>query len=271
MHSRKKANPWRLIVTALTVTTICHCLCPPVSAQAQLDKAAIVKQAAQSYYSVRAAGLIEFQARVTPTWEVALKDTNPNPEGLKLLNALKFTVFFDAENAVRVDHEVGIAAPNEKVQASFDRVFAGIQQVLEGYFETWDLFMINNPFPVATGAFDLKAEGSGYVISFKETVADVTVNMNKDFTVTLVRVVSPEFNSSISPQFTRTDKGFVLVAYSAKYVPTKGPGAVDLNVQIDYQDVQALKLPQRVRAHSVLDGQATDVELVLSEYQVKKR
>jgi hypothetical protein len=239
--------------------------------QGQINKAAVIRQANSSYYSVRASGLVEFQARVTPNWEVAIKDIGAQPETLRLLNGLKFSISFDSNNAIKMNHEVGIPAPNEQTEAGFNQIFAGMEQMVSGFFDTWELFMLNSPFPPPDGSYDFRDSTGGYYINYKEGNADVSIEMNKDFTVTLVKVVSAEFESSIWPKFTRSDKGFVLNRYSAKYLPAKGPGKVDLEIQIEHLDVQALKLPQRLRMHSVMDGQATETELTFSDYQVKKR
>src|SRR6267142_6342281 len=107
-------------------------------AQNQIDKAAIIRQATRSYYGVRASGLVEFQARVTPKWEVAIKDIGSNPEGLKLLNGLKFSMSFDANQAIKVNQEAGIPAPNEQAAAGFKQIRAGMEQMLSGFFDTWD-------------------------------------------------------------------------------------------------------------------------------------
>jgi hypothetical protein len=248
------------------------CACPFIAqAQNQIDKAAIIRQASRSYYGVRASGLVEFQARVTPTWEVAIKDIGSNPEGLKLLNSLKFSLSFVVDKAVEVNQEMSVPAPNEQVAAGFKQIRAGMQQLLSGFFDTWDLFMLNSPFPQADGSYELTDSISGYLVNYKDGKADISVEMNKDLTVTLVKVISPEFEGSIWPKFTRTDKGLVLTGYSANYLPAKGPGKVDLDIQIEYQDVQGLRLPQRLRMHSVLDGVTTETELVFSDYQVRKR
>jgi hypothetical protein len=263
-----------IMTTARTGKALLLILCVyPFSAQAQnqIDKAAIIKQATRSYYGVRASGLVEFQARVTPNWEVAVKDIGSKPEALKLLNSLKFSMSFDVDNAIKVNQEMGVPAPNEQVAAGFKQIHSGIEQIIKGFFDTWNLFMLNTPFPEADGSYELRDSTSGYFINYKEGKADVSVEMNKEFTVTLVKVVSAEFDSSIWPKFTRSDRGLVLTGYSAKYLPAKGAGKVDLDIQIEYQDVQGLRLPQRLRMHSVLDGETTETELVFSDYQVKKR
>lgn len=249
----------------------CYLAAPAAHAQSQTSKAEVIKQASQSYYSLRRSGLKEFQARVTPSWEVAVKGIESNPEALKLLRGLKFTMLFGADDEVKVNHEVTVPAPNATVEAGFKRIFDGIEQIVSGFFKTWDLFMLNAPFPQADGEYELKDLGGTYLLIYKETGADVALTMTKDFSITEVKIASPEFNSSIVPLFAKTEKGYLLIGYSATYLPLKGPGKVELNIQIDYQDVNGLKLPQRIRAHSVLDGQPNEAELLFSDYQMKTR
>lgn len=238
-------------------------------AQSQSNNGEVIRQASASYYGLRKHGLTEFQARVTPTWEVTVKDVASNPEALKVLRSLKSTILFKADNDVKVTHDVGIKAPNAEVEEGFKQIFDGIEKMLDGFFTTWTMFMFDSPFPPPDGDFQLKDFGSTYLLTYKETDADVAFTMTKDFSITELKVVSPTFSSSISPQLIKTEKGFILTGYTANYVPAKGPGKVELNIQIDNQDVNGLKLPQRLRVHSVLDGEAYETELVFSEYQVK--
>jgi hypothetical protein len=242
---------------------------PFAQAQGQSNKAEVIRQAGASYYNLRKYGLTEFQARVAPTWEVISKGVESNPEALKLLRNLKFTFFFGANDEVRITQDVGIAAPNAQVEGAFKQIIGSMEEMLDGIFKTWSLFMIKTPFPPAEGESQLKDLGSAYLLTFKESSADIAFTMTKDFSVTELKVVSPNFSSSIRPQFTKTEKGNVLIGYSANYVQAKGLGKVELNIQIDNQDVNGLKLPQRIRVHSVLDGEAYETEMVFSDYQVK--
>jgi hypothetical protein len=57
-----------------------------------------------------------------------------------------------------------------------------------------------------------------------------------------------------------------LAGYDARYRPTSGPGAVTLNVNLEYQEVKGLQLPRRNN-----DGAPTQMELVFGDYRVKTR
>lgn len=247
------------------------CALAAPAAQSQINKAEVLKGATQSYYGLRKAGLIEFQARITPTWEVAVESIGSNPEALKLLNGLKFTMLLGADDAVKVNHEVSIPAPNATVDQGFKQIFSGLEQTVSGFFATWNLFMLNNPFPSADTEYQVKDLGDAYLLTYKEPGADVATTMTKSFSITEFKVVTPEFSGSIMPHLIKTEKGYVLIGFAANYVPAKGPGKVELNIQIDYQDVNGFKLPQRLRAHSVLDGEPTEAELIFSDYKVKAR
>jgi len=93
--------------------------------------------------------------------------------------------------------------------------------------------------------------------------------MGKDLIITDIKVSSPEFISSVRPQFVHTPKGFVLTGYNADYKPTSGPGIVKLALKIDHQPVSGLQLPVSLVLDSVMDGAPTHMELAFSEHEVK--
>src|SRR5215472_2392679 len=102
----------------------------------------IVKQARQSYYSLRAVGLDEFQSTVKPNWELILKDeikSDPvqTEAALKLLNGLHFTMVLDQEGKVSVKHRTDFNPPNEQARHGFDQIYSGIDQAVSGFFATW--------------------------------------------------------------------------------------------------------------------------------------
>jgi hypothetical protein len=274
MNEKRRRTILKLNTSATGVVVLlsfCCLIAPAARGQSQTNKAEISKQASRSYYGVRKYGLMEFQARVTPTWEVAVKGIESNPEALKLLRGLRFTMSFGADDKVKLNHEATMPAPNATVETGFKQLFDGVEQMVSGFFATWDLFMLTSPFPQPDAEYELKDLGSTYLLTYKEADADIAFTMTKDFSITEFKVVTPEFSSLILPKFTKTAGGYVLIGYSATYEPAKGPGKVALDLQIDYEDVSGLKLPHRIRVHSVLDGEPTESELIFSEYQVKTR
>jgi hypothetical protein len=240
------------------------------------DKKEVMQRARAAYYSLRDRGLAEFQAGIKPTWEVVLKDqmrTDPASaqKGLNLLNTLHFVMSLDAAGKVKLDHSVDTPPPNERVAAGFNQIYEGMDKALTGFFDSWAPFMLTSPFPAVESEYQLEALGTEYRLSYKDGSADVVTLMNKDFTITSIKVVSPEFSSVLKPLFTRNQKGLVLSGYSADYRPTSGKGVVQLNVQVEYQEVNGLQLPRKLSLDSVYDGEPTQMELVFSDYKVKTR
>ena len=242
---------------------------PPVPNSAQ-----IVEQARHTYYSLKTAGLDEFQSTVKPNWEIVLRDQlTTSPENahaaLKLLNGLHFSMLLDKDGKVTMSHHADIEPSNDKQREGFDQIYSGMDQAVSGFFATWSMFMLNSPFPAAETEYQLENVGGQYRLSYKDGSSDIVILMSKDLTISEVKVTSAEFTSSVLPKFTRTAKGLVLTGYAADYKPTSGPGVVKLDVKMEHQPVDGLQLPVSLIVDSVLDGAPTHIELAFSGHQVK--
>jgi hypothetical protein len=234
----------------------------------------IVQRARQSYYSLRAVGLDEFQSTIKPNWEKVLHDQDVTDSAqlqaaLRLLNGLHFTMLMDKDGKVTVQHRTDVEAPNEKVKQGFEQIYSGIDQAVSGFFATWSLFMLNSPFPESGSAYQLEDLGSQYRLSYKEGTSSIVTLMGKDLVISEINVTSPDFVSTVKPQVRKTESGFILVGYVGDYTPTAGAGVVHLNVKIEHNAVSGLQLPLTLIADSTLDGAPTHMELAFSEYQVK--
>ncbi len=233
----------------------------------------VVERARKAYYNLRTAGLDEFRATITPNWSLVLKDQlNANPEkgqaALKLLNGLHFSMLLDKDGKVTVTHHADTEPANEQQRSGFDQIYSGMDQAITGFFTTWSVFMLSPPLPPATTKYQVEDLGTQYRISYKDGDSDVITTMGRDMIITEVKVNSAEFISSVRPQLTRSEKGFVLTGYSADYKPTSGQGVVKLDLKIQNQTVNGLQLPESLVLDSVLDGEPTHMELAFSVYQV---
>ena len=237
----------------------------PVAGQ-QADKNEIIRKAQQSYYRI---GSIQFEANIQPNWTISVKGLESNPVALKLLNGLHFSMSFDSNGNVKVNHTADVAPANEAQANRFNQAYEGMEQIVIGFFQTWNLFMFRSPFPPVDGDYELQHAGSQYVLKFKEGSDDVVINMSDgDLRIVEVKVLSTTFSSSVKPQFTKTPKGYVMTAYEGNYEPAKGPGKVNLHAQIEYQEVMGLSLPRKLRFDSIYDEQPSHAELLFSQYRV---
>ena len=238
------------------------------------DSKKVLEDARHAYYSLRAAGLDEFRATVKPNWELVLKDQlKADPATaqakLKLLNGIHFSMLLDQTDKVTVAHHADIAPSNEEQSNSFDDIYSGMDQAMNGFFSTWSLFMLHSPVPAPDVPYTLENLGTQYRLSYKDGGADVVIMMGKNLIITDINVNSTESASSVRPQFVHTAKGFVLTGYEADYKPTSGPGALKLNIKIDHQPISGLQLPVSLVLDNVMDGATTHMELAFSEHEVK--
>jgi len=248
-----------------------------VAAQAQkpvTDRKKVIEDARHAYYSLRTAGMDEFRATIKPNWELVLKDqlaADPAAAqaGLKLLNGIQFYMLLDQNDKVTVTHHADTAPANEQQRQGFDQIYSGMDQAINGFFTTWELFMLNSPLPAADSDYQLEDLGTQYRLSYKDGKSDVVTMMGKNLIITDIKVNSAEFISSVRPQFVHTAKGFVLTGYDADYKPTSGPGVVKLALKIDHQPVSVLQLPVNIVLDSVMDGAPTHMELAFSGHEVK--
>jgi hypothetical protein len=238
------------------------------------DSKKVIEDARHAYYSLRTAGLDEFRATVKPNWEVVLKDQlasdPPGAQaGLKLLNGLHFSLLLDPTDKVTVTHHTDTEPSNEQQRKGFEDIYSGMDQAINGFFTTWELFMLNSPLPSADGKYTLEDLGTQYRLAYKDGGADVVTMMGKNLIITDINVTSKEFASSVRPKFVHTAKGFVLTGYDADYKPRSGPGVVKLALKIEHEPVSGLQLPVNIVLDSVMDGTPTHMELALTEHEVK--
>jgi hypothetical protein len=238
------------------------------------DRKKVIEDAQHAYYSLRTAGLDEFRANVKPNWELVLKDQLKSDPvsaqaGLKLLNGIHFSMLLDRSDKVTVTHHADTEPSNEQQRQGFDQIYSGMDQAIDGFFATWELFMLNSPFPTANSDYQLEDMGTQYRLSYKDGQSDVVTMMGKNLIITDIKVNSASFISSVRPQFVHTAKGFVLTGYDADYKPTSGSGAVKLTLKIDHAPVSGLQLPANLVLDSVMDGAPTHMELAFSELEVK--
>lgn len=267
----KRMAAFRLGLALLIGTVVSVSVC---SAQAVANKQSVLSQARQSYYNLRSQGLSSFQCNVTPNWELLLqKESQQNPEGvaaaIKTLNQLRFIVNVGADNNVKLTHNE-LTGQSEDMMAALKQIYGGMEQMASGFFDTWKLFLLSPPFPEASSQYQLEAAGPQYKLSYREDLADVVTTMGRDFAISNLKVTTPEFDSAILPTFSKTPNGFLLSAYEASYKSQKAEETTQLKVSMDYQDVQGLKMLQKLNLSGTYGGSPFAVELAFSDCQVTK-
>jgi hypothetical protein len=260
-----------------SMMSVCLLFLTAASAQTadQASKKEVINQAHGAYYSLKAKGLAEFQCNLSPNWGALLADTRKtDPAGadraISTLNQLKFTVSLGTSGSAKVTHTT-VAAQNDEMAKGLNQIYGGMEQMLTGFFDTWSPFMVTNPFPDAASDYQLVAQGDQWQLSYKEGNADVVTTMGKDFAIRQLKVTTPDFNSTIQPQFTNSAQGFLLTGYQADYFGKTPSETTHLKVSIAYQEVNGVQLPQNLNLGGTYGGSAFQVEVAFFGCQATKK
>lgn len=240
------------------------------------NKKEILQKARQAGYSLKGRGLLEFQAAVTPNWRPVLKDllaSNPAQaeEALKLLNGIHFLVSMDPDGVVKVTHQADVAAPNAKAAEGFSQIYAGMEQAMTGFFDTWKPFMLTAALPDPESVYTLEETPTGYLLTYSEGTTGVATTLSKELVITECKVNSPAFKSTVKPQFAKSSQGFLLTGYDATYDGASAGDHVVLTVQIENQETAGQQLPRKLTLSGVYQGSPFFMELAFSDYRVKNR
>lgn len=259
------------------VSLLAMCLAIPVLSLAQTvaNKQSVINQARQSYYNVRGEGLLGFECSLTPNWELLLQQqSQQNPEAadaaLKALSNLHFMASLASGNTVKLTHN-DLAGQSEKMRNALKDVYGSMEQLTSGFFDVWNMFTLDAPFPEANSDYRLEAAGTQYRLSYREGLTDVATTMGRDFAISSRKVTTPESDSSIQPTFTRTPEGFLLTAYEENYRSQKPDKTIQLKVALDYQQIEGIQMLQKLRLAGAYDGAPFAVELTFSDCKVTKR
>jgi hypothetical protein len=237
-----------------------------------VDKKAILKQARQSYYSLKSEGLAEFGCTLEPNWDAllaGLKKTDPTAAAaaVRKLNQLHFQMTFVPGSDAKLTHNE-LSAENATMADGLKQVYSGMEQMTVGFFQTWTAFVLSPSFPEPESDYQLEDLGTTYRLTYKEGAAtDVVTTMGKDLVISSLKVNTKEFQSTIWPQFTRTPKGFLLSGYQATYAGATPAETTELHIVIDYQLAGGFQVPKKMNLKGSYGGSPFDVEVAFTNCQ----
>lgn len=248
---------------------------PAVCGHAQTavpNRQAVLQKAHDTYYSLRNKGLVSFQCSIVPDWNLMLADVaKQNPAqaqtAIQTLQQLHFVVSFASDGTATVTHN-DLTGQTQQMNDALSQVYGGMSQMVTGFFETWTVFMYNNPFPDANSDYALVDLGPRYRLTYKDGTSDVTTTMGHDFAIDTTTVTSPGNDSSLQPTFTTTPEGFVLAGYNATYKSQNASETTDLNVGIQYARQQGLETLEKLDIAGSYGGSAFHVVVGFSNCQL---
>jgi hypothetical protein len=239
------------------------------------NKKEIIAKARQSYYNLHTQGLAGFHCDISPNLDLVVADQRKtDPAGadrsMSNLKGLRISMSLDPENNVQVTR--GDLPPMDTQAASErDRIFGALQQVVTGFYQTATPFILDTAFPEVNGVYQLEDQSGQYRLSYKDGNADAVILMDKDLIMNRMDIGTPDFTAVIQPRFLKNPNGYLLSGYSGIYKSKSEGQDIKLNVQITYQDVGGLQLPQKLGVAGS-NGSATFAqEVFFSGYQVTKK
>jgi hypothetical protein len=261
---RNRSFVWKAFRAFCSTTLFVLAVLPAQAA----DKDVVIRQARAAYYSLNGEGMQQFQCNMTPNWEALLADLRKTDSAaadraVQRLKELRFSVAVPSQGATKVTHNE-ISADNKQMADGLTQIYSGMEQMTVGFFQTWSVFVISPGLPEAGSTFQLEEIPSGYRISYKDGSADVVTQLNKDFSISSTVVTSKEFDSTLQPLFKQTAKGLLLSGYQAIYIGTTAAEKTELQVKVDYQQVDGLQLPKTLDLQGSYGGNPFKVEVAFS-------
>jgi len=244
--------------------------CAASTAAGQTSNRDVINRARDSYYNLKRLGLLEFRANIRPSWELMLKGQSTSPEAMKLLNGLHFSILFGESGDVVVNHQADFPPQNEVIAKGYRDIFEGVDNAVYGFFETWNLFMFGSPFPEPDSAYELQDLGAGYLLKYGEPKNKVATTFGKDLYIKEIQVSGESFSGAIKPEFKKTEHGQVIIAYKGSYVAAAGNRNSDLQVTIQYDEVNGLEMPLKVNVEGTYNGGPVNMEIIFSDYKISK-
>jgi len=237
------------------------------------DKKAVLLQTNQAYYNLKSNGMAEFSCQVSPDWDAGYKEIKMDSVGrdqiLPIAKQMKFLVAVGPSGAATVSHEIGQASPSDDVADRLQKMAGGIEQMIRGFFQTWSQMMVNPPLPGTAEEYQMEEKLDGYRFTAEATKIQVAVSVSRDLIVDSIYAKTPEFEGTVHPQFERTKGGLVLRSYDATY-KTQSGNAQQLSVNVQYQEIEGLKLPRTITLTMSLPQGHLEMPITLSECKVKK-
>jgi hypothetical protein len=231
------------------------------------DQKEIVKQARQSYYSLKDQGLADFQCTIVPNWHLLLTeqklDAATVDRAVLLLDKIHFSVSLAAGGEAKVTHNE-VSAENAEVSKGLSQIYSGMEQMTTGFFQTWSAFSMSPALPEIEADYQLEKTGTDYRLSYKEGTAGIVTLLDRNFVMSSIKTTTSEFDSIIKPQFKKTAKGLLMTGYQASYTGKSAAQNTELQIAIDYQAVDQLQLPQKLDLKGTYGGSPFHVEVTFS-------
>ena len=203
---------------------------------AAADERDFLQKGQAAYYSLQREGLAEFARSALPNWDLMLAslfrtDPDVGKRTHAMLSSQRFALTVGVGKRPKIAFLGGATAGNAQQAQGLEKIKSGLDQALTGLFDIWSPFVLTEPFPGPSTAVDLVEQ----------------------------------------PLFTETPRGLLLSAYQAGYRTLPAGEVSQLQVRIDYQQVDGFDLPKTLALGGSQGGHPFLMEVALAECKVTRR
>jgi hypothetical protein len=221
---------------------------PPAAHPASTYNSAKLSAARALYYTPTTKGLQSFHCAVDFDWKDmltrysggAVPDDNPF---LQYLRSVHLGITDDLKGSGQLDWTTA-GSPPAGQEDSAAKMKDGMQQMMAGFFSSWNAYMNGNMVPAPDATTTVTETPDGMRMHASATDTDVTELFDKNMLLTQAHVVQSTSDVYAYPTYIDTPDGRVVSAIRTVFrqPPTASPGELTLN--ISYAPVQSFRLPQ---------------------------
>ena len=201
------------------------------------------------YYTPTSTGLKSFHCDVVVDWKDLLARfgagelpaTNPT---LVYLQSVKLSLDDNLTGAGALNWIPPAGAPAEDESAA--KIRGGMQQMIGGFFQSWNPFMNGSYIPTLDATTTAKAEGDGVVVHTGDASTNVIEHFDKNMLFTEMHVTNADVDVTAHPTYISTPKGLIVTAIKSEVHQPPTAAALIVTMATTYAPVSTYQLPSNL-------------------------
>jgi hypothetical protein len=126
---------------------------------------------------------------------------------------------------------------------SVGKIRGGMEQMLSGFFQSWNPFLNGSYIPALDATTTAKAEGDGVLVHSGDASNEVNEHFDKNMLLTEMHVTNSALDVKAHPTFLETPKGrLISVLKSEVHQPPTAP-ALEVTMSSTYAPVASFQIP----------------------------
>jgi hypothetical protein len=202
------------------------------------------------YYTPTAKGLKSFQCDAAMDWKALLvrfggteiADDNPV---LKYLETVHLSAVDELKGQGSLEWS-DTGAPPEGKEAAVKQMREGFQQMIAGFFQSWNAYMNGSMVPLPDTTVEVTTTETGFHLHGTTAAVTFDEDFDKNMLLTQALVDSTAMKVVAIPTYAKTDDGLLISAVASKInLPPSAPPTESV-FRVEYTKVESFQLPSHV-------------------------